>query len=123
MPLNKTLFPNPEYNSISNLITWEVDTNNKVYEFNDLSPRVIWGYGRSIEILTKNDKVTIPSENSFAVLVRDNQEEIFFEVFKNYTIEKITRFDLNQKEKGNSQYRAWLCRNLYLVRTSSRLKD
>jgi len=119
MPLVKKISINPEFNNISKVALWEVNTHNKVYEFKDLTPELIWEYGKPMPILIKGDVITLPSEKSFGVLIRDERMEKFFEVFKDYSVKKITRYNINPREKNSSQYRTRLCRNLYLVSTSS----
>jgi len=68
-----------------------------------------------MKILTKDNNITFPSENSFGVLIRDNKKQQFLEIFKDYSLKKITRFDMNPREKESRQYRSRLCRDLYLV--------
>ncbi len=115
MPIVKKLNINPDFYSVSNLNYWETETNNKVYEFKGLTPELIWDYGKPMKILTNGEEVLIPTEESFGVLVRDKYEQKFFEVFKDYSIEKLKRYDMNPRAKESSQYRSRLCRNLYLV--------
>ena len=114
-PIVKELTVNPDFYGISNLNSWEIKTNNKTYEFNELTPELVWDYGKPMKILLKGNEVNFPSEDSFGVLIQDNQEQRFFEVFKDYSLKKIRRFDMNPREKGGSQYRSRLCRELYLV--------
>ena len=115
LPIVKKLAVNPDFNRISKLISWETNTNNKTYEFSDLTPELIWDYGKPMKILTLEESIIFPTENSFGVLIRDNQKQRFLDIFKDYSLKKITRFDMNPREKGSSQYRSRLCRDLYLV--------
>lgn len=119
MPLAKTFFNNPNYNSLSNLNTWQDKTNYKVYEYYKFCPEMIWAYGKPIKVLTKNDSVYIPKENNFGVLVSKNQTNNFINTFKEYTLEKVERYDMNQKEPGNKSHRPRLWRDLYLVSKKS----
>jgi len=115
MPMAKTFSYNPNYYSLSNLDTWQNKTNLTVYEYYKFCPEMIWDYGKPIKVLTKGDDVYIPKENNFGVLVSLNQKDNFTNTFKEYTLEKIERYDMNQKEPGNRSHRPRLWRDLYLV--------
>ena len=117
MPIEKTIAKNPNYKNLSELNSWQSETKNNVYEFNNLTPELIWDYGKPMKIIIKDDQVSIPPETSFGVLVRDIHIKQFFEVFKNYGIKKISQFDLNPRKKGSGQYHTRLSRNLYLLTT------
>lgn len=115
IPLAKTFFNNPNYYSISNLNTWQSNTNLEVYEFYEFCPEMILEFGKPIKVLTKNNNVIIPEKESFGVLVSLNQKEKFKNTFKKYSIEKIERYDMNQTEPGSRSHRPRLWRDLYLV--------
>ena len=110
-----SLSNNPEYNSLANLNTWQIETNNDVYDYNGFCPEMIWEYGKPIKILTKNELTTFPKEDHFGVLVSEDQLEYFLNKFENYSIEKITRYDMNPKSKESKSHRPRLWRDLYLV--------
>ena len=115
MPMAKTLTINPEYNSLQNLNSWQAETNNEVYEFNGFCPEMIWAYGKPIKVLTKNKVTIFPEENHFGVLVSEDQEKQFFNKFKEYSIEKIIRYDMNSNPPKSRSHRPRLWRDLYLV--------
>jgi hypothetical protein len=115
MPLAKSLTINPEYNSLANLNTWQTETKLEVYEFADFIPEFIWAYGNKIEVLTKGDTFTFPSEEQFGILVSEEQQEQFRETFKGYSVEKIIRYDMNPKGKESKSHRTRLWRDLYLL--------
>ncbi len=115
MPIAKTLSVNPEYNSLDNLNNWQSKTNNKVYDYSGFCPEMIWAYGRPIKILTKQGQTSFPNETSFGVLVSEDQEELFLKNFKDYSVEKITRYDMNPSAPGSRSHRPRLWRDLYLV--------
>lgn len=115
MPLAKTLTVNPEYKGLSKLNDWQSETELKVYEFGGFSPELIWDYGKPIQRLKKDDVVTVPSETAFGLLVAEADETKFRAHFKEYTIEKVTRYDMNPQAPGHRTHRPRLWRDLYLV--------
>lgn len=115
MPMAKSLAINPEYNSLKNLNTWQAETNNEVYEFSGFCPEMIWAYGKPIKVLTKNKVTTFPKEIHFGVLVSEDQEKQFINNFRDYSIEKIIRYDMNSNPPGSKSHRLRLWRDLYLV--------
>ncbi len=115
MPLAKTFYNNPNYYSISNLNTWQLKTNLEVYEYEGFCPEMIFEFGKPIKAITKNNAVIIPEKESFGVLVSLNQKEKFENTFKNYSIEKIERYDMNQGKPGSRSHRPRLWRDFYLV--------
>lgn len=116
MPLAKTLTINPEYKGLSQLNDWQADTNVKVYEFTYFTPELIWDYGDTIEVLKKEDGITIPSEVAFGVLVAEEDQELFRKTFSAFSFEKLTRYDMNAKGKDDRSHKTRLWRDLYLVR-------
>jgi len=118
MPIAKTLTVNPEYNSLANLNTWQAKTNNNVYEFSGFCPEMIWAYGKPIKVITKNGKTVFPTEANYGVLVSKDQEKKFLKKFKNYSVEKVTRYDMNPNAPGSRSHRPRLWRDLYLVNSN-----
>ncbi len=117
MPLAKSLTINPEYNSLANLNVWQAETHLKVYEFYDFTPELIWAYGKPIKVLTQDERIEIPSEKQFGVLVSESQQKHFRNTFKDYSVEKIIRYDMNPKGSESRSHRPRLWRDLYLVTT------
>ncbi|MBV1923111.1 MAG: hypothetical protein KUG68_03690, partial [Flavobacteriaceae bacterium] len=115
MPLAKSLSVNPEYKSLSLLNDWQATSKLEVYEFNDFTPEMIWDYGKPIRVLQKNGIREFPSEHTFGILVSEDQLENFRKTYKNYSVEKITRYDMNPKGPESKSHRPRLWRDLYLV--------
>lgn len=115
MPLSNLLAVNPEFKGLSKLNDWQAETNLRVYEFGGFSPELIWDYGKPISRLKTEDTVTLPSENNFGLLVAEADEATFRNHFKDYTIEKITRYDMNPQAPGHRTHRPRLWRDLYLL--------
>ncbi|OAB75771.1 ArnT family glycosyltransferase [Cochleicola gelatinilyticus] len=115
MPMAKSLTVNPDYKSYSELAKWEQQAKLKVYEFSYFTPELIWDYGDTIEILSDGNETTIPSEKSFGVLVDAENKERFQKTFKNFSVEKIERYDMNPKGKDDRSHKTRLYRDLYVV--------
>lgn len=115
MPLAKNLSVNPDYKSLSQLNDWQAKLQVEVFEFNSFTPEMIWEYGKPIKVLKNNGKRELPSEQKFGVLVTEEQQENFKKAYENYSVEKITRYDMNPKEPGSKSHRPRLWRDLYLV--------
>ncbi len=118
MPLSKVAFQNNDYKSFTQLKKWEEKNNIPVYEFAYFTPEIIWEYGSSIPVIfNQNQTILLPKEKTFAVLVGLNKEQELKEAFKEYTIEKITRYDINPSKMSEKGYNGRLWRDLFLVST------
>ena len=115
MPLSKVLTVNPEFKGLSKLNDWQRETNLPVYEFGSFSPELIWDYGKPITRLKTDSLVTIPLEKTFGLLVAEADETKFKAYFKDYSIEKVTRYDMNPQATGHRTHRPRLWRDLYLL--------
>lgn len=118
MPLAKALTINPEYKSLALLNEWETETGLPVYEFGGFTPELIWAYGKPIESLKdKAGDVQLPRDEpaSYGVLVSEDNLKLFKRTFKNYSVEKITRYDMNPQGPGERTHRPRLWRDFYLV--------
>ncbi|GHC55223.1 ArnT family glycosyltransferase [Ulvibacter litoralis] len=116
LPLVNAITVNPEYKPLSLLNNWEAETNLKAYEFTYFTPELIWDYGDTIEVLAVDGKINIPSENAFGILVGEEETERFKTTFKDYSVEKVTRYDMNPQGKENRSHKTRLYRDLYLVK-------
>jgi 4-amino-4-deoxy-L-arabinose transferase-like glycosyltransferase len=115
MPMAGALSINPEYKSLSELNSWQEETELKVYEYRGFSPELIWAYGKPIPMIENNGVVTIPELDSFAVLISEENLDLFKKTFAGYSIEKITRYDMNPRDKESRSHRPRLWRDLYVV--------
>ncbi len=116
LPLASAITNNPEYKSLSQLPKWQEEKEVKVYEFTYFTPELIWAYGDAIETLHKNGVMKIPAEAKFGVLVSEEETDQFNETFASFTIEKITRYDMNAKGSDDRSHKLRLFRDLYLVK-------
>jgi len=115
MPMANTFSINPEYKSLSELNAWQDDTNLKVFEYKGFTPELIWAYGKPIPMIRKDGNISIPSDDTFGVLISEENLKSFKRTFKGYTIEKIARYDMNPKGTESRSHRPRLWRDLYVV--------
>lgn len=116
LPMASAITVNPEYKSLSELASWQEGKNVKVYELTYFTPELIWAYGDVIEVLQKDGVIKIPSEAQFSVLVSEEETERFKRTFAEFSIEKITRYDMNAKGKDDRSHKLRLYRDLYLLK-------
>lgn len=115
MPLSKVAIQNEDYNSFTQLKKWEEKNNTPVYEFAHSTPEIVWEYGSNIPVIFGSQITTLPKEKTFAVLVGINKEKELKEAFKEYTIKKITKYDINPNNVSSKRYNGRLWRDLFLV--------
>ncbi len=116
LPMAKAITINPEYKPLSQLNDWQKDNNVTVYEYTYFTPELIWDYGNTIEVLGKDGVIKIPSEIQFGVLVGEEETQQFHKTFEAFSVEKITRYDMNAQGKEHSSHKTRLYRDLYLVK-------
>jgi len=116
MPLSKLVIANPAYKPLSEISVWQSNTKRNVYEYAVISVEMVWDYGEKISVIKRDEAITIPKGSSFGVLVSKEQQASFLETFKDFSIEKIMRYDMNSAAVGTKSHRTRLWRDLYLVR-------
>jgi 4-amino-4-deoxy-L-arabinose transferase-like glycosyltransferase len=116
LPMAKALTINPEYKPLSELQEWQKEAKVTVYEYTFFTPELIWDYGGTIEVLAKDGKIDIPSDDQFGVLVSNDDIDKFNKTFEGFSVEKITRYDMNAKGKDDRSHKTRLYRDLYLVK-------
>ena len=118
MPLSKAAIQNDDYKSFTELKQWEEKNNIPVYEFAYFTPEIIWEYGSSIPVIfNQNQTTTLPKEKTFGVLVGGDNQKKLKQAFKEYTIEKVARYDINPNKASHKSYNGRLWRDLFLVST------
>ena len=115
LPLAKVFEDNTKYKGLSEIKDWQVKEKVEVYEYTFFTPELIWDYGEPIEVLTQNNELKIPSEERFAILVGEDELTAFLKAFEGYTVEKITRYDMNIRAEDHRSHRNRLFRDLYLI--------
>ncbi len=115
MPMASALTVNPEYKSLAELNQWQAETKLPVYELGGFTPELIWAYGKPIEVISEGKEIEYPEERQFGLLVSEDQQTKLKQQFKDYSVEKITRYDMNPKAAGERSHRPRLWRDLYLI--------
>lgn len=115
MPLAKLLTVNPEYKSLQRLNEWQAETQLEVYEYGGFTPELVWAYGKPIKVLSRQDRVEIPKEKRFGVLIAEENLEPFQRTFAKDSVVRITRYDMNPQAPGTRTHRPRLWRDLYVV--------
>ncbi len=115
LPLSTAITNNPEYKPFSELKLLEEKENIKIYEFSDMTPELIWDYGDKMKILKEGEKVAIPEENKFGVMVSENNHGNFDEAFSAFEREFVARYDMNPKGKDSRTHKDRLYRDLFIV--------
>ena len=115
LPLAEVFKDNTKYKGLSEIKGWQTNEKVEIYEYSYFTPELIWDYGEPIEVLTQNNELKIPSEERFAILVGEDELPAFLKAFEDYTVEKITRYDMNPRAEGHRTHRNRLFRDLYLI--------
>ena len=115
LPLTDSFANNLEFKPMSQLKVWQSETHLNVYEYTFFTPELIWNYGEPIEVLTQNAQLKIPSEERFGILVGEEETPRFIKAFENFSVEKITRYDMNLQGKDHSSHKTRLFRDLYVI--------
>ncbi|MCW9038754.1 glycosyltransferase family 39 protein [Altibacter sp.] len=115
MPMAKALTVNPEYKGLSQLRAWQLEEEVVVYEYSFVTPELVWDYGAKLPVIKQQGKIEMPDTKRFGVLVTEEQQTAFEETFSQYSLRKVTRYDMNAKGKDDSSHKTRLWRDLYLV--------
>jgi 4-amino-4-deoxy-L-arabinose transferase-like glycosyltransferase len=117
MPMANALTGNPAYTSFAELRTWETTENITVYEFTDYSPELVWTFGKPLPIVRNRmtDSLEIPLEERFGILLAERDQELFTETFKDFSVKKIKRYDMNLHPATSSSHKTRLWRDLFVI--------
>jgi 4-amino-4-deoxy-L-arabinose transferase-like glycosyltransferase len=117
IPFTKLILKNPDYASAKAIRDSEKSLAVKTYELNSFTPEIIWDYGYSMPILLNNEtnKLNLPLENKFGLLVTDIDSINSIKELKNYTLNKVSNIDLNHIPKDSKKHNIRLTRTYYIV--------
>ncbi len=115
MPLAKLTTVNPEYKAMSALKEWNKTKQLPIYELTFFTPEMIWDYKENLPVLHNGERVVIPKENTFGVLVAEHDQELFNKTFKGYNVKKVDSYDMNPQPRGNRQHKSRLQRDFYVL--------
>jgi hypothetical protein len=118
MPIAPAITQNPDYRPLSELAQWENETNIKVYEFGGFTPEMVWDFGKPIPGLLRNEDLVKPGDSIYGVLVSQENLNHFKKRFKQDSLQKLTRYDMNPQAPGQRTHRPRLWRDFYLVRVA-----
>ncbi|AOW09556.1 ArnT family glycosyltransferase [Flavobacterium gilvum] len=117
IPFTNLLLKNPDYASAKAIREKEKSLGVKTYELNSFTPEIIWDYGSSIPLLFSEEtqKLTLPTENKFGLLVLETDSINSKKEFQNYNLEKVSYIDLNHVPKEAKKHNDRLVRIYYIV--------
>jgi multisubunit Na+/H+ antiporter MnhC subunit len=115
LPLSKG-FTSDTYNPISNLKTEAESEGIIVYGTNYISPETLWYYGGKIPFISLQEGLEgLPKENKFGLLTKELLDETTVnKLQEEFTVDKITTYNLNRATEGSKQYNDRLL-NVYYV--------
>ncbi|MBN4082774.1 glycosyltransferase family 39 protein [bacterium AH-315-A23] len=112
LPIATSLNKNEAYKSINALHQFERNTNISTYSIREITPELLWNYNGILKNIYKDDKLILPYEGKFGLLVLNNDVETILEKLTNtYAIQHIETFNLNVGSKKKER----LIRQLYLI--------
>lgn len=110
LPLSKALIKNDNYLSISELRSSSKEI--PVFSFGSVSPEMIWEYGSKIISFNQSSS----NIKEFILLTKFNTLEEVSTKFKDYKIDYISTFDLNQMPENSKKYRDRLKTDYYILK-------
>jgi 4-amino-4-deoxy-L-arabinose transferase-like glycosyltransferase len=112
VPMSKKFIHNPEYASASQALVLSNQHQVNTYSLSGIVPEILWDFGKPIPMIKRNnDRVVIPDEKQFALLVDVGDSTILRTQFGQCQIEKVYR--INMYNKKNKKGR--LIQDYYLV--------
>jgi len=115
LPKSDAITNNPDYKSFSDLNTFGKEEQLAIYEFSDMTPELIWDYGEKIPVIVVKEVTTLPSEEQFGVVVSEKKLEAFEDLFSDFDITFLARYDMNLKGSDARRHKSRLKRDLFLV--------
>ncbi|TRX31133.1 hypothetical protein FNW52_19305 [Flavobacterium sp. ZT3R18] len=117
IPFTKLILKNPDYAGAKDIRKTEKSLGVRTYEINSFTPEIIWDYGFSMPILLNKEtnKLNLPLENKFGLLVSNSDSIASKKEFKNYTLKKFSNIDLNHVPLDSKKHNDRLTRTYYIV--------
>lgn len=113
MPLSRNMSQNLDYKPMSQLAAQNLEM--PIYEYAFFTPELTFDYGNPLPVLYQNEKLTLPKERLFGVLVSPEKKEAFLKHFKAANITEIEHFDMNPQPVSSRSHKTRLARTLYKV--------
>ncbi len=112
LPLSSNLNDNPEFKSINSLHQFEKSNKISSYSIGEIAPELLWDYNGILKDIYKNEKLKIPAEPNFGLLVTKGDKEIIkAQLSIAYNLKLIETYNLNVGSKSKDR----LIREYYLV--------
>lgn len=112
IPLSGGVLNNPAYLPAKTAEAVAAEAGIKTYSLSDVSPELIWDFGRPIPVLKVTcEKAELPSENQFGLIVADADSLIMKTQFRGYILDKKCHIDMYKSKK----HRTRLIRDFYIV--------
>lgn len=117
IPFTKLILKNPDYASAKAIRKTEKILGIQTYEMNSFTPEIIWDYGFSMPILLneKTNKLNLPLESKFGLLVSETDSIVSKKEFKNYNLKKVSYIDMNHVPSDSKKHNDRLTRTYYIV--------
>lgn len=110
--MTKELNNNDNFNSTNKLHELEDKDNFQTYAIGDISPELLWDYQGTIKNIYVNDELTIPIEDTFGLLILNNDvENVLSQISENFNYKHIQTFDQNVGSKRKER----LIRQFYRI--------
>ena len=104
IPLRAGVLLNPGFASAREAQVFEKQYNIKTYGLNEIAPEIIWNFGKPIPLLqVDGEHVSLPSQNSFALVAPRGDSAVIRNRFTGYKIEKKYRIDMNYDLKDKDR--------------------
>lgn len=104
LPLTKSWNTNKAFNSIAQLKEIENQHHIKSYAFSKVTPELIWAYDGILKTIYKNETFTVPTDESFGLLVNMNDLNKFrSKIPKGYNIRELDVFNHNYITKQRNR--------------------
>lgn len=106
----------PVIGTTNHALTALEDKNIKIYGFSNVSPEIIWHYGKKIpQIKFEDGMYYFPKDPRFGILAYNISDNDWNTLQKNYEIEKVDHFDLNTVPPDSNRHNDRLLNDLYIL--------
>ena len=113
-PLANALLHNPDFRNFSELQT-NKPVGLKIYEYDHLTPEIIWEYGEPIPRIYDKDSIRFPQEEKFGLLIIEKDTSELKKLENSYSIQPSGRYDLNYVNPEKRGYKSRLIRRFYVL--------
>ena len=106
----------PVIGNTNHSITTFEDKNIKIFGVNNVSPEIIWYYGKKIpQIKFEDGFYFLPDDQRFGILAYKIGDKDWNTLQKDYEIEKVDRFDMNTVAPDSKRHNDRLVNDFYIL--------